>query len=489
VKQLSGLDAGFLYMETATMFGHISGLSIYEAPEGGVHPHDLVRDRIEARLPLLTPLRRRLVEVPFQLDYPWWIEDPDFDIDFHVRHLAVPAPGGERELADLVGRVISRPLDRSRPLWEAHVVEGLEGGQWALLLKIHHAAIDGAAGAVMNTLLLDAEPGATPPEVPEAPEPEPVPSPYEMMGRTLLGYAAQPQRYLAAQGRVLADAMRLAGERREDLVGAWRDAVAAASPGSSAEPVLPTGSAPRTPFNRSITPHRRFAYRSFSLDDVKAVKNHFGVTLNDTVMAVCAGALRRYLDRHEALPARPLVAAVPVSIRTGEEEDPWTNRVSSIFASLPTHLEDPGERVRFASEAMLAAKGSFDLVPADALSDLTRFSPPVLFSESARLMTRLRAGDRLQQVSNLVISTVPGPREALYMDSALLRHYYPVSTIAEGQGLNITVQSYQDRLDLGLVGCRELMPDLWHLVDDISAEMETLVGLAAAGCTSPCIQA
>ncbi len=489
MKQLSGLDAGFLYMETATMFGHISGLSIYEAPEGGVHPHDLVRDRIEARLPLLTPLRRRLVEVPFQLDYPWWIEDPDFDIDFHVRHLAVPAPGGERELADLVGRVISRPLDRSRPLWEAHVVEGLEGGQWALLLKIHHAAIDGAAGAVMNTLLLDAEPGAAPPEVPEAPEPEPVPSPYEMMGRTLLGYAAQPQRYLAAQGRVLADAMRLAGERREDLVGAWRDAVAAASPGSSAEPVLPTGSAPRTPFNRSITPHRRFAYRSFSLDDVKAVKNHFGVTLNDTVMAVCAGALRRYLDRHEALPARPLVAAVPVSIRTGEEEDPWTNRVSSIFASLPTHLEDPGERVRFASEAMLAAKGSFDLVPADALSDLTRFSPPVLFSESARLMTRLRAGDRLQQVSNLVISTVPGPREALYMDSALLRHYYPVSTIAEGQGLNITVQSYQDRLDLGLVGCRELMPDLWHLVDDISAEMETLVGLAAAGCTSPCIQA
>ncbi|MCP5027578.1 MAG: wax ester/triacylglycerol synthase family O-acyltransferase [Actinomycetia bacterium] len=482
MKQLSGLDAGFLYMETPSTFGHISSMSVYDKPtERGVRPYELVRERLEQRLPILEPLRRRLVEVPFQLDHPWWIEDPDFDIDFHVRHLAVPGSRRDRALADLVGRLISRPLDRTKPLWEAYVIEGLPDKRWALVLKIHHATIDGAAGALMTMMLLDEEPNAAPPPMPELPPTENVPTPVEMVGKTLITTAARPQRFVALQGKLIRDAFRMATENRQRIQDAWMD-LFQRQPGEDGAPI-PSGRAPHTPFNKSITPHRRFAFRSFSLDDMKALKNHFGttlgdpVTLNDVVMAVCAGALRRYLDRHEALPEEPLVAAVPVSIRTGEEEDVWTNRVSSIFSRLPTHLGDSVDRVRFVHEAMNTAKGSFDLVPAETLVDFAEFAPPTVFTEAAALMTRMHMADRLRPLVNLVISNVPGPRQPLFMGSARLQHYYPVSTIAEGQGLNITVQSYENKLDLGLVGCRDLLPDLWHLLEDVDAEMEELLAL------------
>lgn len=478
MKQLSGLDAGFLYMETPTTFGHISSMAVYDQPsKKGEKPYEVLRNRLEERLPVLEPLRRRLVEVPFQLDHPWWIEDPDFDLDFHVRHIAVPGPGGERELADLVGRLISRPLDRSRPLWEAYVIEGLPQKRWAALIKLHHAAIDGAAGAEMTMMLLDAEPDAVTPPMPEPPDTEAVPTPVEMMGRTMAGYAARPQRYMAAQSRMMRDAYRIATENRDELTAAWTKAFTWPSSGDADAPVLPSGRAPRTPFNRSITPHRRFAYKSFSLDEVKLIKNHFRVTLNDVVMAVCAGALRRYLDRHEALTDQPLIAAVPVSIRTGDEDEMWTNRVSSVFAELPTHLDSAPERIAHAHAAMDTAKGSFNLIPAESLIDFAQFAPPTVFTQAASVMTRMRMADQLNPVSNLVVSNVPGPRQALYMGSARLQHYYPVSTIAEGQGLNITVQSYEDKLDLGLVGCRELLPDLWHLIDDVDAELESMLEL------------
>ncbi|MDG2114093.1 MAG: wax ester/triacylglycerol synthase family O-acyltransferase, partial [Actinomycetota bacterium] len=436
---------------------------------------DLLRNRLEERLPLLEPLRRRLVEVPFQLDHPWWIEDPNFDIDFHVRHSAVPGGGGERELADLVARLISRPLDRTRPLWEAYVIEGLPQRRWAALIKLHHATIDGAAGAAMTMMLLDAEPNAEPPAMPELAATEPVPTPIEMMGRTMASYAARPQRDMAAQGRMMRDAYKIATENRDELTAAWTKAFTWPTAGEPDSPSLPSRRAPNIPFNRSITPNRRFAYKSYSLTDVKAIKNHFGVTLNDVVMAVCAGALRRYLDRHEALTDQPLIAAVPVSIRTGDDDDMWTNRVSCVFAELPTHLESVEERLAHAHGAMDTAKGSFDLVPAESLLDFAEFAPPTVFPQAAGLMTRMRMADQLTPVSNLVVSNVPGPREPLYMGSARLQHYYPVSTIAEGQGLNITVQSYEDKLDLGLVGCRELLPDLWHLIVDVDAEIESML--------------
>jgi WS/DGAT/MGAT family acyltransferase len=233
-------------------------------------------------------------------------------------------------------------------------------------------------------------------------------------------------------------------------------------------------SAPPTPFNAPITPHRRFAFRSVPLDAVKGVKNALGATVNDVVMAVCAGGLRTWLQDHGALPDRPLVAMIPVSIRTGQEVERWTNRVSSIFAALPTDEPDPVTRVQRVHEAMADAKQLFDAVPAEALTDFAQFPPPAVFARAMRTATRLSA--RTAPV-NLVISNVPGPREPLYAAGAKLLHYYPVSTIVDGQGLNVTVQSYLDTLDFGLVACRELVPDLQEMVD---AMVEDLAALGKA---------
>jgi WS/DGAT/MGAT family acyltransferase len=234
------------------------------------------------------------------------------------------------------------------------------------------------------------------------------------------------------------------------------------------------GGAPRTPFNRSITPHRRLAMRSVPLDDIKVLKNALDATVNDVVMAVCSGALRRYLELHDALPEEPLRAMVPVSIRTGQEEDRWTNRVSGLVASLPTHVADPLERVQIVHEAMVAAKAQFEMVPADALVDLAQFSSPALAAQAARLASSMRIADRTNPPVNVVISNVPGPRQPLYLAGAELVHYYPVSTIAEGMGLNITVHSYLDTLDIGLVSCWELVPDLELLVDLHVEEVQVL---------------
>jgi WS/DGAT/MGAT family acyltransferase len=228
---------------------------------------------------------------------------------------------------------------------------------------------------------------------------------------------------------------------------------------------LPASGAPRTPFNAAITAHRRFAYRSTSLDAVKGVKNALGATVNDVVMAVCAGGLRAWLEAHDALPDTPLIAMVPVSIRTGDETEKWTNRVSGIFAELPTDEPDPVKRVERVHAAMVDAKGLFDAVPAEALTDFAQFPPPAVFARAMRTATRLTT--RFAPPVNVTISNVPGPREPLYTAGAKLVHYYPVSTILDGQGLNITVQSYLDSLDFGLVACRELVPDLWDMTDAI----------------------
>lgn len=491
MKQLSGLDAGFLYMETPTTFGHINGVSIYQQPTDGTAPIDLVRARIAARLPDLEPFRRRLVDVPFGLDHPWWIDDPAFDLDFHVRHVAIPGPGGPAELAEFVGQTISRPLDRARPLWEAYVIEGLADDRWALLLKIHHATIDGAAGAEMLTMLLDVEP--SPADDLEAAVGAlaadrwtPVPTSTEMLVRTASTFAARPERFLRAQQRVLRDTAKVVtqqgpavfGAAASATIAAWTRAMPGSSAGRSRRPAAPTGVAPPTPFNKSITPHRSFSYRTTELAEIKEIKQAFGATVNDVVMAICAGALRSYLLAHDSPVDQPLVAMVPVSIRGADEPEKWTNRVSTIFAELPVHLDDGAARLGYVHEAMAQAKSGFDLVPADALQDFTRFSPPAVFTEAAALAARLKLGDRMRPSVNLVISNVPGPRHALFMGPARLEHYYPVSSVAEGMGLNITVQSYQDKLDFGLVACRELAPDLDDLTDLVIAEQASLLAMA-----------
>jgi diacylglycerol O-acyltransferase / wax synthase len=228
---------------------------------------------------------------------------------------------------------------------------------------------------------------------------------------------------------------------------------------------IPLSPAPPTPFNKAITPHRRFAMRSTALGNIKALKDASGYTVNDVVMAICAGALREYLIRHAALPDEPLRAMVPVSIRTGKEADPWTNRVGGIIADLPTNSADPLERLRRCHEAMKEAKRQMDVLPAADIAELAQVAPPLAATAAMRLQSRLRLADRMNLPVNVVISNVPGPRHALYFAGARMTNYIPVSTIADDMGLNITVHSYLDRLDFGLIADRELVPDLWDLVD------------------------
>jgi diacylglycerol O-acyltransferase / wax synthase len=496
MKQLSGLDATFLHLETSAQFGHVSSLSIYTRPDvADYRPYDAWRTQLQQRLHLLEPLRRRLAEVPLGLDHPYWIEDPSFDLDFHVLHTAVPPPGTDDQLAALVGRLVSRPLDRRKPLWLSYVIEGLPDRRFAVLTIVHHATIDGASGVELMTLMLDDSPegGAEPPEADQW-TPERPPGDLEMLARGALGLARKPGRGLllaAWSAREIGRAtrnpvlVRTANDVRRSLRGPLGTVLNLGRhrpEEPDQPPSVPSVRPPRTPFNGPITPHRKLAIRSTSLDVVKQVKSALGVTLNDVVMAACAGGLRTFLDRREALPADPLVALVPVSVRTGEETERWTNRVSMLSAVLPTDEPDPVRRVRRVHDSMSSSKEIFSALPAERLTDFAEFPPPAVFARAMRLSARLRLGSRLTP-GNLVISNVPGPRTPLYAAGARLEHYYPVSTIVEGQGLNITVQSYLDRLDWGLVSCAELLPDVDVLLGDILDEIDALA--AAAGVTAP----
>lgn len=492
MQQLSGVDASFLYMETGRSWGHVSGLAVFRRPDvADWSPYDALTARLAAILPHLAPLRRRLVEVPLQLDHPYWVEDPEFDLEFHVRDTAVPPPGTDEKLASLVARLIARPLDRSHPLWEAYVIEGLSEDRFAVLTKLHHATIDGAAGAELMSWMYQPEGtsvAATDPAAPAA-RPAPVPSPAAVLGRALTdvirkpaGFARLQVRSVRALGELtrnqgltgLADLMRVMPNPVGGRLGVGRGR---GGEHGDVAPPPPLTSAPSTSFNGTISAHRRVALRSVSLEEVKKFKRAAGFTVNDVVMAACAGALRTYLQDKGGLPDQPLIAMVPVSIRTGTERDPWTNRVSAIFPAIPTNEADPTARLRLVHEAMNEAKERFTLMPADLITEYADFSPPALAIRAARVASQLRVADRVRPPFNLVISNVPGPRRPLTLDTAPLQHYYPISTIADGQGLNITLQSYQDRLDFSIVADRELVPDSDHLADLLEQEFARLHSL------------
>ena len=486
MKQLTGIDANFLYMETATSFGHVNSLTVYERPDDpDFEPFDAYRAQLESRLHLLEPFRRRLVQVPFSLDHPYWINDPDFDLDFHVRHIAIPAPGTLEQLSTQVARIISRPVDRSRPLWEIYVFEGLETGDFAVLTKVHHATIDGASGVDMLGRILDAHPEGD--EV--APDdgswrPEEQPGDIEMLARTAVSFGARtPGKLARTQLRLAQDMAQITRQYGLSTMieSARRQFPTAAGTDRREGSLLARAgiTAPPTPFNKSITAQRRLAMKATPLADIKVLKNALGATVNDVVMAISAGALRNYLIRLDALPEMPLRAMVPVSIRTGEEDDIWTNRVSGMVADLPTDEADPLQRVRRVHESMEEAKEQFNLTPAEVMVDMAQFAPPALAAQASRVAASMRLADRTDPPVNVVISNVPGPREPLYMSGARMKNFFPVSTVAPGVGLNITVQSYLDTLDFGLVSDRELVPDLDDLLELHVQEIEVL--FAAAG--------
>ncbi|MGH0031561.1 MAG: WS/DGAT/MGAT family O-acyltransferase [Myxococcota bacterium] len=474
--QLTGLDTSFLNIETATTYGHISGLAIFDPSTApGPITLDDVKQLILERIHLLPPYRRRLVEVPLGLDHPYWIEDPDFDIDFHVRHMGLPPPGDARQLGEQVSRIVGRPLDRRRPLWELYLIEGLEGGYLAQLTKIHHCAIDGVSGAEILTTLLDVTPEPRRVEPPRrAWRPEAEPTQVEMLARGLWGVAGTPRK-----------AYRVGREALRNLSAVADSLGLPELPGSGLlnrligrrnEPLLSKEDTPvpRTPFNDRITPHRRFAFGSLSLDDVKEIKSQLGVTVNDVVMAICAGALRRYLEERGQLPADPLVAMVPVSVRTEEQKGSFGNQVSAMTASLHTHVADPIQRLDRIHESMRVAKERHKALPATLLQDFAQFAPPAVAARAARVIARATVADWMDVPFNVVISNVPGPQFPVYGMGAKLVANYPVSAINDGVGLNITVQSYDGSLDFGLVACRELMPDVWDLMDGLRHSLQEL---------------
>jgi WS/DGAT/MGAT family acyltransferase len=472
MQQLSGLDAAFLAMENSSVTGHVGSLILLEA---GDTPATIDLDRlirlITERLPFVPVLRKRLVEVPLGLDQPYWVDEPDFDVEFHVRELALPAPGDDRQLCEQVARLHSRALDRARPMWEMYLISGLAGGRTAVYTKVHHAAIDGAAGAELLTQLLDLAPQGR--QLPEAPAytPEPAPGALSLLLRAAATVGGHPRR----AARLALDLIRAVPAAAGLAAPLLRQAIGGGE--RDGEVIATAGPAPATRFNRPITPHRRFAFRSLSLDEVKEVKNAFGVTVNDVFVAVCAGALRRYLDGHGELPAPPLVAMMPVALSKPGRGDAPGNRVSTMYAAIPTHLADPAERIGMAHASTQVAKAQYATLPPGLIDDVTSFFAPALAARGARVSAAAGLFSRLHPF-NVVLSNVPGAAVPVYLAGHRLLAVYPVSVITEGVGLNITVQSYHGGMHFGLITCRELVPDLDDLAELIVAEFTDLLALA-----------
>jgi WS/DGAT/MGAT family acyltransferase len=413
--------------------------------------------------------------VPFGLDYPYWIDDPDFDLDFHVRELALPPPGNDRQLSEQVARIFARPLDRARPLWELYLIHSLEGGYVAMLTKIHHAVIDGLSGAEIMGVLLDLGPEGreAPPSEPSAGDREP--GELEMLARGLLGVPRYPVRLARSIPSALPNldetafselpgagtVARLAGRVRRTV---RRD-------GEVVERL--TLRPPRTSFNRRVSPHRRFVFGQIPLDEVKAVKKEYGFTVNDVVVSICAGAVRRWLVEHDELPEGPLVGQIPVSVRSEEQAGTYGNRIVLMHAPIYTNEPDPVERLRQTHEAMRVMKERHRALPAELLQDANHFVPPAIFSRAARVTFSLSSGAG-RPSWNLVISNVPGPQFPLYLAGARLEANYPISVITDGMGLNITVMSYCGHMDFGIVADRDQMPDLWSVMDWLREELEAL---------------
>ncbi len=468
MQQLSGLDNSFLAMETPAFYGHVSSVSIFEP---GSITIEAVKALVAQRIHLVPPFRRRLVEVPLGLDHPYWIEDPDFDLDFHIRHIAVPSPGDEYQLAELCARIAARHLDRSRPLWEMYIIEGLEGGYVAELTKIHHACIDGVSGAEILGVLLDIEPN--PPTTPEPETPwqaEAEPSQWSMLSRGIFGMMSRPRVGLRLVRKTLSNGPALARNF----------SVSIAPPRPSQLLSRPSEPTPPAPFSGMITPHRRFAFGSLPMSDVKFVKNALGGTVNDVVMSMCAGALRRWLLDNDALPAGPLHAMVPVSVRTQEQVGTFGNRVSAMVAALPTDEPDAVERFRRMHDEMNVAKEQHGAIPADLLQDFAQFTPPGVLGTASRVIARAKILDHINVPFNVVISNVPGPQFPLYSAGAKLKGIYPLSAISDGAGLNMTLMSYNGNLDFGLLADWAMVPDIWNLIGALADELGELKKAAEA---------
>jgi len=465
VKRLTGMDASFLYLETPTSHMHVAGTNIYD-PSGMTERWDAERIKyeIDRRLHLVPPFRQRLVEVPFQLHHPVWIEDPDFDLDNHVRETSL-RHGTREELAAVAGDLMSRPMDRRRPLWDMTVINGLEDDNIAVVTRTHHAAIDGASGMDITVNLLDLAPEEQPVVPPEKEwQPDKIPSDAELVGYALQSLSRQPLAAVKAMRRTTEAALNIRARNRQPDVN---------------PPPAPFA-APRTPFNGAITGSRSFGMADVSLDDIKAIRVALGGTVNDIVLAICAGALRTYLDEKGALPDDPLVAMCPISVRSEADKSAMGNQVSSMLVSLASNLRDPVGRVRIIQESTKDAKEQANAIGADTLMNWAEFAAPAVASSAMRLYSRMKVADRHRPLYNTVISNVPGPQFPLYLSGAKMVAMYPMGPLNDGAGLNMTLISYLGQVHFGLVACPDMIPDIDHLAEllpESLAELKKAAGV------------
>ena len=466
MERLSGMDASFFYMETPDMHFHVMGTILLDpSTMPGGYSFERIKENIASRLHLIPPFRRRLVEVPFNLAHPLWIEDPDFDLDSHVHRIGLPAPHTMRELAEFVGHLASSPLDRSRPLWEMWVVEGLEDGNVAIVTKMHHSAIDGVTGADLMVHLFDLEPEGQPAEPPAAGDrpADHKPNDIELVAGAVTSAITQPFGLARMLTRTVRTVFNIVQNQRQP----------------DAPPATLPFTAPHTPFNGAITRHRSVAYSRASLDDLKTIKKAFGCTINDVVLAACSITMRRWLADHGGVPDKPLVASIPISVHDVVTDSPGVNKVSAMLVRLPTNLEDPVAVIESVHEDTKGAKEFHKAMGADMLTGLAEFAPPRLLNRASRLYSQLNLANRHRPLHNIVISNIPGPPVPLYTSGARVLATYPMGPILEGAGLNITVLSNMGNVDFGAIACKELVPDIWDVADGF-AEAVAILKKAAA---------
>lgn len=463
---LSGLDATFLSLETPSTPMNIVGVLLLDpSSASGGYSYERVLRLVEERLPRLAPFRRRLVAVPFGLGHPVWSDDPDLRIRSHVYRVGAPAPGSDRVLADLVAQISAQPLDRTRPLWELWVVEGLAEGRVALVFKLHHAVADGVSAAQLLLELLDPSPeGANAGGSHERLEPDPAPT-----SRALLAYALSRLPQQAARfARLLRDTARSLADMVRSTVGG--------AAGGFRMP-LPF-SAPRTPWNGATSPQRTVAYGGARLADVKFISSVFGTTVNHVVLAACTQTLRAYLEAHGGAPDSPLVAAIPVSLRLPEELGTSGNRISAFLVRLPVHLADPLDQLLAVRHEAESSKQLHAQLGASALGEWAEFTSTAFLGGAARFYSDWKLASRHRPLHNLVISNVRGPRAPLYAAGARLTAVYPLGPLMEGAGVNITVVSYVDSVDFGIIACARSVPDVWDIALGFGAAVADLFKIA-----------
>ena len=455
-ERAGGMDAAFLEMETPAMHLHVVGVLVLDP---STSPDPLTPERLAAlyaeRLHLLAPFRRRIVEVPAGLDHPWWVDDPDFDLSRHLHHRSVGPGAGRAELEAFVGELASTPLPRDRPLWQSWLLDGFADGTVALVTKVHHAMLDGAAGADMMASLFDLEPEPAPSEPPPDFDGEPVPSATALVlgaGPAALGRAVR------LPGAVVRTAANLASSAR-DIAG---------------QPSSVVRLAPRTPFNGALTGQRAVALSRCSLDDLLAVRTAFGVTVNDVVLAATSMSLRRYLDERGWPTDQALVASVPVA---GERDggSAFGNQVSNVMVELPVHLEDPADVVAHTHRAASGAKAASGALDPEIMNEWVSLLPAALLSAGAAAYTGLGLGRLHPPLFNCIVSNVAGPPIPLYLAGARLVGTYPMGPLITS-GLNLTVFSIDGWLDIGVIACPDLVDDVDDLVDGfVDAVAELLV--------------